>query len=144
MTGCGNMTRGAYSQAAAVPWRKAGARLEILLITSRDPNPRWIIPQGGVEPGQTDQEAAAAEAWEEAGVRGAISPEAFAGYEYEIGAGRCEVQVFHLEVNAIEEDWPERGERERRWASYEEALKGISGETLKGVLREFARKIMKS
>ncbi len=144
MPGCGNMTRGAYSQAAAVPWRKAGARLEILLITSRDPSPRWIIPQGGVEPGQTDQEAAVAEAWEEAGVRGAISPEAFAGYEYEIGAGRCEVQVFHLEVNAIEEDWPERGERKRRWVSYEDALKGISGETLKGVLREFARKIMKS
>lgn len=115
--------------------------MQILLITPRggsgDDAPRWILPQGGVEPGQTAREAAVAEAWEEAGVRGAASPEAFTGYAYEIGAGRCEVQVFHLEVEAVEEDWPERGERRRLWLSQEKALAAIAGETLKNILKEF-------
>ena len=135
------MTRGAYRQAAAVPWRKARDRLQILLITPRDgfggDACRWILPQGGVEPGQTAREAAVAEAWEEAGIRGAASSEAFTGYTYEIGVGRCDVQVFHLEVEAVEEDWPERGERRRVWLPYEEALATIAGETLKNILRKF-------
>lgn len=135
------MKRNTYPQAAAVPWRKAGDQIQILLITPRDgfgdDAPRWILPQGGVEPGQTAREAAVAEAWEEAGVRGAVSPEAFTDYAYEIGAGQCHVQVFHLEVEAVEEDWPERGERKRVWLSHEEALAAISGEALKNILKEF-------
>lgn len=135
------MKRNTYPQAAAVPWRKVGNQIQILLITPRDgfgdDAPRWILPQGGVEPGQTAWEAAVAEAWEEAGVRGAVSPEAFTDYAYEIGAGRCDVQVFHLEVEAIEEDWPERGERRRVWLSHEEALAAIAGKALKNILKEF-------
>ena len=74
------MKRNRFHLAGAVPWRKIEDGLEILLITTRDrpwsdDNPWWIVPQGGVEPGQTAQEAAIVETWEEAGVRGVASDE---------------------------------------------------------------------
>ncbi|GAA5923561.1 polyphosphatase DDP1 [Sporobolomyces koalae] len=39
-----------------------------LLTSSRKRQARWVFPKGGVEPGETSQQAAAREAWEEAGV----------------------------------------------------------------------------
>ncbi len=128
-----------YRQAAALPWRKTGGGLEVLLITTRDvspDSPGWILPQGGVEPGESTREAALAETWEEAGVRGAASTEALAHYEYETGAGRCAVAVFGLEVEDVEDDWPEREDRERRWLSPADAREAIAGHTLKRVLEE--------
>ena len=140
------MKRNRFNLAGAVPWRKTENGLEILLITARDKpldedNFWWIVPQGGVEPGQTAQEAAIAETWEEAGVRGVASEEPIARYEYDIGAGRCKVDIFEIEVNVVEDDWPESHERRRVWLSPKDALDTISGDTLKSVLEEFLRRM---
>ena len=139
------MKRNRFHLAGAVPWRKTEDGLEILLITARD-RPLdadefwWIVPQGGVEPGQTTREAAIAETWEEGGVRGEASQEPFAHYEYPSGAGDCRVDIFELEVDAVEDDWPESHERRRVWLSPEAALETISGNTLRGILEEFLRR----
>ena len=140
------MKRNRFNLAGAVPWRKTENGLEILLITARDKpldedNFWWIVPQGGVEPGQTAQEAAIAETWEEGGVRGVASEEPIARYEYDIGAGRCKVDIFEIEVNVVEDDWPESHERRRVWLSPKDALDTISGDTLKSVLEEFLRRM---
>src|SRR5690606_23483459 len=58
-------------QVAALPWRRGGDGLEVLLITSRETG-RWVVPKGGRMPGRTDAEAAAEEAVEEAGVTGRV------------------------------------------------------------------------
>ena len=139
------MKRNRFKLAGAVPWRKTEDGLEILLITTRDrplddEHPWWIVPQGGVEPGQTAQEAAIVETWEEGGVRGVASDEPIARYEYDIGAGRCKVDIFEIEVDVVEDDWPERHERRRVWLSPEAALETISGDTLRSVLEEFLRR----
>ena len=139
------MKQNRFHLAGAVPWRKTEDGLEILLITARDrplddDNFWWIVPQGGVEPGQTAQEAAIAETWEEGGVRGVASSEPIARYEYDIGAGRCKVDIFEIEVEIVEDDWPESHERKRVWLSPEDALETISGHTLKSILEEFLRK----
>ena len=139
------MKRNRFHLAGAVPWRKTQDGLEILLITARDrplddENFWWIVPQGGVEPGQTAQEAAIAETWEEGGVRGVASEEPIACYEYDIGAGRCKVDIFEIEVGVVEDDWPESHERKRAWLSPEDALETISGHTLRGILEEFLRR----
>ena len=139
------MKQNRFHLAGAVPWRKTEDGLEILLITARDKpldedNFWWIVPQGGVEPGQTAQEAAIAETWEEAGVRGVASEEPIARYEYDIGAGRCKVDIFEIEVEVVEDDWPESHERRRVWLSPKDALETISGDTLRSVLEEFLRR----
>lgn len=138
------MKNNRFHLAGAVPWRKTEDGLEILLITARDrpldnENFWWIVPQGGVEPGQTAQEAAIAETWEEGGVRGVASEEPIARYEYDIGAGRCKVDIFEIEVDIVEDDWPESHERRRAWLSPEDALETISGHTLRSILEEFLR-----
>ena len=139
------MKNNRFHLAGAVPWRITEDGLEILLITARDKpldedNFWWIVPQGGVEPGQTAQEAAIAETWEEGGVRGVASDEPIARYEYDIGAGRCKVDIFEIEVEVVEDDWPESHERRRVWLSPKDALETISGDTLRSVLEEFLRR----
>jgi len=135
------MPRPAYPQVAVVPWRPEKEEPEILLISGRSsagsPPPIWILPQGGVEPGQTPAEAAAAEAWEEAGVEGVVEPGPFMSYEYEIGSGWCHVSVFRMRVAHEASIWPEGGERSRRWLSWRESISIISGDTLRDVLTRF-------
>src|SRR5271169_3005360 len=55
-------------QVAAVCYRRRGGNIEFLLVKTG--KGRWIFPKGSVEPGLTHAQAAALEAFEEAGVHG--------------------------------------------------------------------------
>lgn len=103
-----------YRQSAAVPVRRGEKGLDVLLITSRN-GKRWIVPKGIVEPDLTPAESALKEAWEEAGIRGAlVLPEPIGTYRYAKWGGTCSVEVFVMEVQKTSKRWPER-ERQRRW-----------------------------
>ncbi len=65
---------------AAVCYRIGSQGLEFLLIQTR--GGRWIFPKGGVEPGLTQAQSAALEAFEEAGVHGRIEEMPFARYQH--------------------------------------------------------------
>ena len=112
-------------QVAALPWRKTGDDVEVLLVTSRDTG-RWVLPKGWPE-GQEDlYMAAAREAAEEAGVDGSVSRFEIGRYYYDKvqPSGmewRCEVLVFPLEVDRLAEKWPEKKRRRREWGSPAEA-----------------------
>ena len=110
----------AIKQTGVVPYRKREGKLEVLLITSRTRR-RWIIPKGNLEPDLTMREAAAEEAYEEAGVRGAVSTERLGTYEHGIPPGTKRVALFLMEVEEELARWPEDHERQRRWLSLEEA-----------------------
>lgn len=117
-------------QYAALPWRMTDGGLEVLLITSS--SGRWIIPKGWPMDGKAPHEAAAQEAWEEAGVRGEAGPEAVGVFHTDkVSKGgrvkRLEVRVFPLEVTQVAERWPEAEVRERRWVSRAGAA-GLVGE----------------
>ena len=47
--------------------------IQILLVTSSRTPDRWIVPGGGLEPNELDEDAAIREVMEEAGVRGVLS-----------------------------------------------------------------------
>jgi 8-oxo-dGTP pyrophosphatase MutT (NUDIX family) len=108
-------------QYGALPYRETAARgLEILLLTSRRTQ-RWIIPKGWPIKGLKQAETAAREAYEEAGVRGAIRRKPIGAYIYdklldETGITvPCEVKLFALRVTRQEKHWPEQAQRETRW-----------------------------
>jgi 8-oxo-dGTP pyrophosphatase MutT (NUDIX family) len=129
-------------QYAALPWRK-GQRFEILLITSRQTG-RWVIPKGWPMPGHTSGESAAQEAYEEAGVRGQITPQAIGhyGYSKRVRGGaktRFWVEVFGMEVTEVLDLWPEVHERKRQWLSPAEAAVRVNEPELAIVIRTFAR-----
>jgi 8-oxo-dGTP pyrophosphatase MutT (NUDIX family) len=73
-------------QVAAVCYRASAHGIEFLLVRTR--GRRWIFPKGGVEPGLTQAQSAALEAFEEAGVHGRIEEMAFARYRPDKSAGK--------------------------------------------------------
>lgn len=65
-------------QVAAVCFRIRNRKIEFLLVQTR--GGRWTFPKGGTEAGLTPAQAAALEAFEEAGVHGRIEEACFARY----------------------------------------------------------------
>jgi phosphohistidine phosphatase len=122
-----------YKQSAVIPYRFNEGSMELLLITSRRSG-RWIVPKGVVDLGKTASEAAANEAYEEAGVRGQISSSAIGEYDYLKWGGTCTVKVFLLEVQTVLDVWPEQDERRREWMSVEQAAQSISEEELRRMI----------
>jgi 8-oxo-dGTP pyrophosphatase MutT (NUDIX family) len=130
-------------QYAALPWRlDADGRVEIMLITSRETR-RWVIakgwPIGGLEPCAS----AAREAFEEAGVVGETWEEAVGSYFYEkrLKTGRLQpvtVEVFPLRVDHELPEWPEKGQREKRWFSAAAASELVHERQLQALIRAFA------
>ena len=90
-------------QSAALPWRLSPAgKVEVLLVTSRETR-RWVAPKGWPIKGLKSFQAAAREAFEEAGVEGEIGRKKLGVYHYDkrLRSGRLQhvrVQVFPLEV----------------------------------------------
>jgi len=126
-------------QVAALPYRKHGKGVDVLLVSSRETK-RWIIPKGWPMKGKKDWSAAALEAFEEAGVEGKVGKKSIGRYIYDkrkkSGAlVPTEVTVYPLEVKIILGDWPEMHERQRYWVSADRAAELINEEGLKAIIQ---------
>lgn len=111
----------------------------ILLITSRGTG-RWVIPKGWPMGGCSLAEAAAKEAWEEAGIRGRVADKAIGRYRYDKMqddgfAIPVEVAVFSLQVESCHSDFPESHERQLSWFPPQEAALLVSEPGLKRIMR---------
>ncbi|RUM07334.1 NUDIX hydrolase [Rhizobium fabae] len=135
---------GAFRQqygALCFRYSNGGPQVEILVVTSRESG-RWIIPKGWPMKGKKPFEAAAIEAWEEAGVRGAVRKKPVGYYTYlkELENGDvapCIVDVFQVEVTEIRGDFKEQGQRVLEWVSPDEAARRIREIELKSLLVQF-------
>jgi uncharacterized protein len=115
--------------------------MRVLLITSRETH-RWVLPKGNPMRGLASHEAAAAEAFEEAGVRGIACPTAIGSYRYwkRRANGRtrlAKVALFPLAVTDQDNDWPERHERETRWFELAEAARAVDEADLGHLIARF-------
>lgn len=128
-----------------MPYRSEGTAIDapvrILLVTSRSSR-RWVIPKGNVTKGMAPHAAAADEAEEEAGVRGAVCPTPLGSYRYRKrrsnGASlMVDVDVFPLSVTRELERWKEQDERERRWFTLAEAADAVDEDDLRDLIRSF-------
>lgn len=129
-----------YEQSAAVPYRVADGRAEVLLVTSIGKG-RWIVPKGVVEPHLTPADSAAQEAYEEAGVRGTVEGPALGRYNYEKWGGVCRVEVFALRVTAVLDPWPEKDTRKRAWVRIEDAAERVAEKKLAKLIRKLAEQL---
>lgn len=130
------------TQYAALPWRDAEDVREVLLVTSRETR-RWVIPKGWPMKRLAPWAAAAAEAFEEAGVRGEAEPLQFGAYRYDKvrKSGRLrpvKVRVFRLKVTEELTNWPEKGQRERAWFTPAEAAERVAEPELQALLLRLA------
>ena len=113
-------------QVAAVCYRVRGDGIEFLLVQTRGRG-RWTFPKGRAEPGLTHAQAAALEAFEEAGVHGRIEETSFTRYVRRKGAGRNSAtgRDRELAVNAhlcevLRLSPPKESNRNRTWFSVQE------------------------
>ncbi len=116
-------------QVAAVCYRVRSGGIEFLLVRTRGGG-RWTFPKGSAEPGLSHAQAAALEAFEEAGVHGRIEDTSFARYvrrerrggrRSAAGSGNVELAISaHLcEVSRLSP--PKESRRNRTWFSVTEA-----------------------
>lgn len=98
----------------------------------------WVMPKGGVENDESGpQEAALREAFEESGAIGKVTkylgkfedarpPKTWQANTIEAAnqtwPPRSEFHFFEVELEKLENKWPEGDKRERRWVSYSEAI----------------------
>jgi 8-oxo-dGTP pyrophosphatase MutT (NUDIX family) len=133
-----------HRQYAAIPVRVAArGRIEVLLMTSRGTG-RWVIPKGWPMRHRTPAGTARQEAYEEAGITGHLWRRRSVGtYRYDKTDGKISgevtVRVFVLAVDEQLKDWPERGERRRRWYSTRRAADLVQERELSRILRGLPR-----
>lgn len=131
-------------QVAALPI-KAGidGKPQIVLVTSRETG-RWVIPKGWPMRNRKNHDAAAIEAYEEAGVVGKVNKHPLGTFDYVkvMPKGRddvdCRVAVYLLDVEKLLGKWPEAKERTRDFCSPVEAAERVDEVGLKAIILNFA------
>jgi 8-oxo-dGTP pyrophosphatase MutT (NUDIX family) len=128
-----------------------GTAIEFLLVRTRGAG-RWTFPKGSAEPGLTHAQAAALEAFEEAGVHGRIEEASFASYRRRAIEGkdrtsrssekRVDISAFLCEVLRLGP--PQESKRDRTWFSAEEARHKLRQGRENADGAEFARVIDKA
>jgi uncharacterized protein Yka (UPF0111/DUF47 family)/ADP-ribose pyrophosphatase YjhB (NUDIX family) len=112
-----------------------------MLVTSRETR-RWVLPKGNIIKGLDWHQAAAQEAFEEAGVTGIACPTALGEYGYRKrrpnGTTRdVTVAVFPVAFLEQAAEWPEQDERETRWFSLQEAARSVEESDLAALIAGF-------
>lgn len=130
----------ARTQFASLCYRISNGKVEVCLITSRGTG-RWILPKGWPMDKKTPADAAAVEAWEEAGLTGHVHNQCIGVYSYIKPLSKNPVpviaMVYPVHVQAIHTDWPERKERKRKWFGLKKAASKVAEPELKELLRNF-------
>lgn len=128
------------TQFAALCYRINDDKVQICLITSRRTK-RWIVPKGWPMDGETPMDAAATEAYEEAGVRGKMHVRPAGVFSYyktlSTDALPCLAVVYPMKVKKVLGRWPERNERKRKWLSRKKAAALVSNPELAAIILNF-------
>ncbi len=129
-------------QLAALCYRMDGPELEVLLVQSS--RGRWILPKGWPIDGLGGGETAKQEAWEEAGVsEGKLAKRSLGFFDTvkRLDNGTempCQTYVYPIDVREIQTEYPEAGQRDRKWVTFDLAQEMVDESGLKDILANFA------
>jgi 8-oxo-dGTP pyrophosphatase MutT (NUDIX family) len=128
-------------QFAALPFRLDKSQLRVMLITTRR-KCRWSIPKGSLIRNTTPHRTAALEAYEEAGLVGAVAKRALGNFKHRKRKDErkltMDVAVFPMRVHGQESWWPEKGQRKAIWVSAEKAARLVHKAQLRHLIVRFA------
>ena len=135
-------------QTGALPWRLTqNSKPEVLLVTGRRSG-RWMIPKGWPMIGKSLAAAAEREAFEEAGISGSIDSRPLGSFHSVkrnvFGDMDIEILVHPMSVEAELPDWPERGQRLRKWFPLNEAVEQVESEELRDLITALGKKLKRS
>jgi 8-oxo-dGTP pyrophosphatase MutT (NUDIX family) len=111
--------------------------LEVLLITTKQ-RKRWIVPKGRRIRGLKPAKCAAREAFEEAGVLGAIGKKPIGAFRFVETVDNslsmlCRVRVYPMKVKRQMRSWPDAQHCLQRWFELAAALTAVNDAGLKAV-----------
>ncbi len=132
-------------QVAAVCYRVRRGAIEFLLVQTRRSG-RWTFPKGGAEPGLSHAQAAAIEAFEEAGVHGRIEEASFARYvcrKPSDSRSSALVVSAHL-CQVLRLSKPKESNRNRTWLSVEDTKQRLRQGRKNGDADEFVRVVQRA
>ncbi len=133
------------TQFAALCYRVVLDQTQVCLVTSRGTG-RWILPKGWPMHKQTPAEAAATEAWEEAGLTGEAIDRCLGVYSYIKPLDRTRTPVIALvypvQVTAVHTDWPEQHQRRRKWFTLDKAARKVDEPELRQIVATFDPRIL--
>jgi 8-oxo-dGTP pyrophosphatase MutT (NUDIX family) len=134
--------RPAFVQAAALCLRDSPNGPEVLLVQTLR-REHWITPKGWPMRNKALNQAAAIEAWEEAGVKGTISAVPIGAFTYtkikKSGLPvQCRPLIYRLDVSELCDTYPEAKKRTRKWFSLSEAAEVVKPPELKALLQRLA------
>ncbi|HVO60954.1 MAG TPA: NUDIX domain-containing protein [Terriglobales bacterium] len=125
---------------AAICFRVRGGIIEFLLVQTR--GGRWTFPKGNAEPGLTTAQAAALEAFEEAGVHGRMEEISFATYVRPKNGGKAGDIELLVTAHLCEVLWlepPQESGRNPSWFSPAQAKRRLRDNRSGGYGTELAR-----
>lgn len=120
----------------------------MLLVTGRRSG-RWMIPKGWPIRGKSLAGAAAQEAYEEAGVEGRVDKTPLGSFRHTkqhltVGMLDVSIVVHPLAVEREHKNWPEDGQRERKWLSIERAADSVDSDELRRIILDLAGRVAAS
>jgi ADP-ribose pyrophosphatase YjhB (NUDIX family) len=113
-----------------------------MLLTSRETR-RWAIPKGWPMKGRRSAEAAAQEAYEQAGLIGHIVGKRPIGnfhYPKRLAKGEvlCQVRVFLFRIEGQLDEWSEKGQRYTKWFDAKEVASLVEEGGLAEIIDRFS------
>lgn len=130
----------AREQAGVIPFRRKKGAIEVCLIRNKG-HKKWKIPKGFIDPGETPEEAALKEAWEEAGLTGKLVGDRIGSYKYEKWDLTLTVAMYLMEVTDQEDKWDESRFRERSWSAANEAFALLKDHPIRPLLETAATRL---
>lgn len=128
-------------QVGALAWLPEAEPWRFVLVTSRRTG-RWVFPKGSVDPGMTPAAAAGLEAFEEAGVTGRPDADPLGSFRtLKIRspiAWPIEVAIYPMRIDEVLDDWPEAGQRQRRFVTLAEAGRLLNDPAMLAIAGRFA------
>lgn len=132
---------GVDNQVGALAWLPGSDPFQFVIVTSRRTG-RWVLPKGGIDEGMTASEAAAQEAFEEAGVIGRVAPDPIGVYRVPKirppFIWSVDVALYPVEINEVLDVWIEADQRARRFVTVDEAAGLLEDEGVIDLVRSFA------
>jgi 8-oxo-dGTP pyrophosphatase MutT (NUDIX family) len=129
-----------HREIGALPYRIRKNGIELILVTTRD-GKRWILPKGQPEKRMSHPDVAKMEAYEEAGVLGAIDKDKHAEVVLSRGVKRTRLRIYPLRSKKVLKEYPESDRRKRIIVQPDDALKMISDKSLRKCVKTLLRKV---